>query len=95
MEHIVDNVIEHLSTTHRHLARILDAERHVAVRMGEVVSALPDHDPAFEGVPGLIENAQLITKSVVGYLNSLAELEETLADQLSHVMKELDGASDE
>ncbi|MFS0723266.1 nucleoside-diphosphate sugar epimerase [Paenibacillus sp. 1P07SE] len=95
MEHSIDQVIEHLSASQRYLARILDAERHVAVRMGEVIDALPDQDPAFEGVPELIENVQLITKSVVGYLNSLADLEETLADQLSHVMKELDGGNDE
>ncbi|GBF78205.1 hypothetical protein PA598K_06816 [Paenibacillus sp. 598K] len=95
MEHMVDRVIGHLSASHRHLARILDAERHVAVRMGEVVHALPDHNPAFEGIPALLENSQLITKSMVGYLNTLADLEETLADHLSHVMKELDGGTGE
>lgn len=95
MEHIVDQVVQHLSISHRHLARILDAERHVAVRMGEVVHALPNHDPAFDGVPGLLENTEMINKSLIGYLNGLADLEQTLADHLSHVMRELDGGGGE
>ncbi|MBD2848195.1 nucleoside-diphosphate sugar epimerase [Paenibacillus sp. IB182496] len=91
MQQPITDIVEHLSASHREMARVLEAKRHVAVRLAEGVHALPDENPAFEGMPVLIENAKLVTKSIVGYLNSLADLEETIADHLSHVFKEIDG----
>ncbi|GGF98819.1 nucleoside-diphosphate sugar epimerase [Paenibacillus abyssi] len=95
MQHLVNEIVEHLSKSHQQLARVLEAERHVVVRMANNVHALPDHNPDFNGVAGLLENSQFVTKSIVGYLNSLAELEEAIADNLSHIIRELDHDEEE
>ncbi|SDW81904.1 nucleoside-diphosphate sugar epimerase [Paenibacillus sp. CF384] len=89
MQHIVTEMIEHMSHSHEQLARVLEAKRHVAVRMAQIVHALPDTHPSFGGVGELMDNSQVMTKSVVAYLNSIAELQESLAMTISIVMKEM------
>ncbi|MBD2871516.1 nucleoside-diphosphate sugar epimerase [Paenibacillus arenilitoris] len=89
MQKPVTDMMEHMSRTNQQLARILDSERHVVVRLSEVVKALPDHNPDFGGAPGILESTQALTQSIVAYLNSLANLEETIAAQLTFVVREL------
>ncbi|REE86228.1 hypothetical protein A8990_111125 [Paenibacillus taihuensis] len=88
MQHIVTEMIEHMSHSQAQLARVLEAERHVAVRMSQLVHGLPDQHPNFGGFDGLMDNSQAVTKSVVAYLNSIAELQESLALTITAVMKE-------
>ncbi|RXZ81207.1 nucleoside-diphosphate sugar epimerase [Paenibacillaceae bacterium] len=95
MEQPINEIVEHLSISYQQMARVLEAERDIVVRMAQVVHALPDHKPDFQGIAGLIENSQNVSKSVVSYLNSLADLQETIADNMSHVMKEMDGEAEE
>ena len=90
MQHIVTEIMAHLSHSHSQMARIVEAKRHVAVRMTEVIKALPDDNPNFGGTDGLLENTQTLLGSVISYLNSVAELQETLAIQLTFMMRELD-----
>jgi len=94
MQHIVTEMIEHISHSHEQMARVLEAERHVAVRMAQMVHALPDRHPDFGGMSGLMENSGAVTKSVVAYLNTIAELQESIAVTIQSVMKEL-GAGEE
>lgn len=90
MDHIVTEMVEHISRSHEHMARVLEAKRHVAVRMAQMVHALPDSHPDFgTGMEGLMESSLAVTQSVVSYLNSIAELQETIAATVGSVMKEI------
>ncbi|WP_314002778.1 nucleoside-diphosphate sugar epimerase [uncultured Paenibacillus sp.] len=95
MERLLDELVEHLSASHQQLARMLEAERQIAVRMAQVVHALPDRHPQFGGFEGLLEGAHTVGKNVVAYLHGLAELQEAMADQLTAVMKEIDDPEEE
>lgn len=95
MQHKVTEMIEHMSHSHEQMARVLEAKRHVAVRMAQIVQNLPDQHPAFGGVGELMEHSQAVTKSVVSYLHGLAELQESMAVTISAVMKELAGEDEE
>lgn len=95
MKHLVNEMIEHMSSSHQHLARVLEAKRHVAVRMAQIVHSLPDQHPEFDGLGGLMDNAHRVTKNVINYLRSIAELQEMMADNLSHIFRELDGNEEE
>ncbi|NBD26514.1 nucleoside-diphosphate sugar epimerase [Paenibacillus glycinis] len=88
MQQILTEMIEHMSHSHEQLSRILEGKRHVAVRMAQLVHALPDQHPDFGGFEGVLDNSKAVTGSVVAYLNSIAELQESLAATLSAVMKE-------
>ncbi|WP_148499991.1 nucleoside-diphosphate sugar epimerase [Paenibacillus ihumii] len=89
MDQKITDMIIHLSHSHGQIARIIDAERHVAVRIAQIIHAIPDAEPAFDGTDGLIESAGRINKSVIAYLNSIADLEEAMAQNLELVIKEL------
>jgi len=95
MQQLIDEVVEHLSMSHQQMARILEADRHIAVRMAQIVQAVPDQHPDLGGFDGLLEGAQAIGKNLVAYLNGLAEMQETLADHLTVIVKELDGGESE
>lgn len=95
MEQKITDIIMHMGHSHQQLARVIDAERHVTVRLSEIVNALPDQEPNFDGVEGLMENSLSINKSLISYLNSIADLQEAMAENLTHVMKELNGSEEE
>ncbi|WP_274649449.1 nucleoside-diphosphate sugar epimerase [Paenibacillus humicola] len=94
-QHTVTELIEHISQSHQHMVRVLESERHVAVRMAHMVHALPDRHPDFGGMDGLLQSSGAVTKSVVAYLNTIAELQESMATTIGSVMKELDGDNEE
>lgn len=89
MQKTVTEMMEHMSHSNCQLARVLEAERHVTVRLSEIVQALPDEKPVFGGLPGLIDNSQAVAQNIVAYLNSFADLQETIAAQLTFVIREL------
>ncbi len=95
MEQKITDIIMHMGHSHQQLARIIDAERHVTVRLSEIVNALPDQEPNFEGVEGLMENSSSINKSLISYLNSIADLQDAMAENLNHVISELKGSEEE
>ncbi|MNN14896.1 hypothetical protein D3C81_1279780 [compost metagenome] len=95
MEDKITEIIVHLSHSHQQMARVIDAERHVSVRMAQIVHAIPDNEPAFDGIPGMLENTGLVNKSVVSYLNAIADLEEAMAENLGLVVKEMRDQSEE
>lgn len=49
-EELLTEIVVHLSRSHQQMARILDAKRHVAVRMAHLVQALPDEHPQLNGL---------------------------------------------
>lgn len=95
MQHIVTEIMEHMSHSHTHMARILEAKRDVTVRMTEVVKAIPDKNPNFGGTEGLLGSSEMLLGSLVSYLNSIADLEETLAMHLTFIIKEIEPEDEE
>ncbi|QAY66605.1 nucleoside-diphosphate sugar epimerase [Paenibacillus protaetiae] len=94
MQQQVTELIEHMSHSHLQLARMLEAERDVVIRMAEIVLDLPDEGPDL-GEDGLMDSAQMLTQSVVSYLASMAELQETLAVHMQYLMKEMKPAGED
>ncbi|MGF7047126.1 hypothetical protein J2T13_001628 [Paenibacillus sp. DS2015] len=89
MQSKIDEIINHLSHSQQQMARILVAERHVAVHIAQIIHDLPDPKPKCEEIESLIENSEQINKSIISYMVSLADLQEALAENLKHVVKEL------
>jgi hypothetical protein len=88
MEEKITLIVSYIAFSHRQLSRILEAKRDTAARMAGIIDGMPDKDPVFYTVEATIEHAQHLTKSIVAYLNSLAELEEALAQQTEIALKE-------
>jgi hypothetical protein len=95
VEQKITEIILHMAHSHQQMARVIDADRQVAVRMAQIVHAIPDAEPAFEGAPGILENSGRINKSVISYLNAIADLQEAMAENLGVVMKQLKGHEEE
>lgn len=95
MQEITTEIVVHLSHSYQQLARILDAKRHEAMRMAELVHTLPDVHPQLGELDGLLDHSAQVTKSVIAYLGSLAELEEAVADSTKSVMQALKADVDE
>ncbi|MEF2967933.1 nucleoside-diphosphate sugar epimerase [Paenibacillus sp. M1] len=95
MEQKITEIIVHMSHSHQQMARVMDAERQVAVRMAQIVHAIPDQEPAFEGTSGLLANTGRVNKSVISYLNAIADLQEAMAENLGYVVKEMRGLDEE
>lgn len=89
MQNMITEIMQHMSHANEQMARVLEAERHVAVRLSEIVLALPDEHPNFGGVSGLMENTQAVGQNIIAYLNSIADFQETIASQLTYVVREL------
>lgn len=95
MDHLVTTIIVHMAHSHQHLARILQAKKDVTVNMARVIDAIPDTHHSFADVETIAEQSSGVTKSVCSYLNSLAALEEAIAENLDDVMKEFSQQEEE
>ncbi|SDD29961.1 hypothetical protein SAMN02799630_02773 [Paenibacillus sp. UNCCL117] len=91
----ITTMMHHMATSQEEMVRILEAKRQVAVRMAQLVHDIPPQYPGFDGVEALTENAMNVTKNIAGYLSSLADLEEALADNLTFVLKEVQAPAGE
>ncbi|WP_019532828.1 hypothetical protein [Paenibacillus ginsengihumi] len=85
----ITKMIENMAVSQTEMAKIIAAERHTAVHMAQLVHDIPPHNPGFGGIEELMGNSLAVTKNVAAYLNSLADLEDTLADHLSYLLKEV------
>lgn len=90
MHQQVTSILKHMAASQTELAKIIEAERHNSEHMARLVHSVPPHNPGFDGIEALTENAMGVTKSVAGYLNSLADLVDALGDNLTHVFKVVD-----
>ena len=95
MQDLMTEIVVHLSQSHQQMARMLDAKRHVTVRMAHLVQALPDEMPQFEGLDGLADSSSKVTKSVISYVNSIADLQEAVADSLTQIVKATSSPNEE
>lgn len=90
MESRIDDMLAHLSHSQQQLARILEAQRHSAVRMAQIIYALPEYEfRVADGARSSGGQAEQINRSIVAYLNAMADLQQTAADNLEIVLKEL------
>jgi hypothetical protein len=87
MEDTITSMIRNMAQSHGFLADILEHKRHVVTHASSLLAAVPH--PGHSEEEGVAHRSLLITKSVVAYLNTLAELEFAIADNLGMVMKEL------
>ncbi|MGQ3478368.1 nucleoside-diphosphate sugar epimerase [Paenibacillus sp. TY11] len=88
MHNEVDDLLIHISHSQQQMSRLLDAERQVVVRMAQIINELPDEEPRFDGIPGILESSGQVNKSIVAYLNGIADLQEAMAEMLVRVVKE-------
>jgi hypothetical protein len=91
LEQKITTIINSIAASHREMSKILQTKGSIAGQMSSIITEIPNLHPQFDGVEGLQEHASLIIKSVIAYLNSLAELEEAIALQTEIVMKEMNG----
>ncbi|NOV04253.1 hypothetical protein [Paenibacillus planticolens] len=87
MQEQITSILEHMAKSQHEMARTLEAKREVVVHMAKMVSEIPDHNPTFGEIEALMEHSLSITKGISSYLNSLAELEDAIADTLSPIVK--------
>jgi len=85
----INDMIAHLSHSQQQLARILEAQRHAAVRMAQIIHSLPEYELQQEGTKSTGAQTAQINRSIVSYLNAMADLQQTAADSLEIVLKEL------
>lgn len=90
MHQQVTSIIEHMASSHWEMTKILEAKRHVAVRMAQLVHEIPHENPTFGDIEGLMEKSLSVTKNIAAYLNSLADLSDAIADNLILIMKEVE-----
>ncbi|MEC0232230.1 MULTISPECIES: nucleoside-diphosphate sugar epimerase [Paenibacillus] len=95
MEQRVTTIISHIAASHREMSKILEAKRSISTQMASIAKDIPDSHPDFEGLSMLQEQALQLTKNITAYLNSLANLEEAIAQQTEIVMKEMKDPEDE
>lgn len=87
MQDQITSILEHMAKSQHELARTLEAKREVIAHMAKMVSEIPDQHPSFGEIEALMEHSLSITKGITSYLNSLAELEDAIADNLSPIVK--------
>lgn len=95
MEKQIIVILSHVAHTQEEMAAIIQSERHVVNHASSLITGIPREYPEFVDLNGLKECSLQVTKSVASYLNSLASLEEALADNLRFAMKELRGSLSE
>lgn len=95
MQNKVSEMVAHMAHSSADLARMLEAERDVAVRMSEIVQSIPDRGPEFDGLKGILDSSEAVAQNLIAYLNMVAELQETIAAQLTFAMRELKEADEE
>ncbi|TKH46734.1 nucleoside-diphosphate sugar epimerase [Paenibacillus sp. FSL R10-2782] len=88
MHNEIDDLLIHISHSQQQMSRLLDAERQVVVRMSQIIHELPDEEPRFDGIPGILDSSGQVNKSIVAYLNGIADLQEAMAEMLVRVVKE-------
>jgi hypothetical protein len=91
----VTSIIAHMSVSHMHMARIIEAKRGMVAHTAGLTYAVPDNETTFSGTAVVTGFVLEVSKMTASYLSSLADLEDAIADNLSEVMKELNEKSEE
>ncbi|TVY11842.1 nucleoside-diphosphate sugar epimerase [Paenibacillus cremeus] len=89
MQRQVTKIIEAMAASQWNMAKIIEANRHVTEHIAHMTIEIPHKNPSFGDIELLTDNALSVAKNVAAYLNSLADLEDAIGDNLSLVMKEV------
>lgn len=92
MDHHVTNIIQYLAESHVEMSKIMEEKRHIAVHMSQLIQQIPDYS-AFKSLEQTCKNSMDITENLTAYLNSISELEEAIAENLTLVMKEMNAGN--
>ncbi|KZE75067.1 hypothetical protein [Paenibacillus elgii] len=95
MHRQVTRMIRHMAASQQEMANILEANRHVAVRMAQLVHDIPPDNPSFQDIESLTEHSLHVSKSIAVYLSGLADLEEALAEHMALIVKIVEIPDDE
>ncbi|GAA4841673.1 hypothetical protein GCM10023310_19450 [Paenibacillus vulneris] len=95
MQRQIDAIIDYMSISQLEMAKILDAERHIAVLAGQFIHDISHENPSFGDIESLTDHSLNVTKNIAAYLNSLADLTDALGDNLILVLKEVDSPDEE
>jgi methyl-accepting chemotaxis protein len=85
----ITEMIHHMANSQEQMANIIEAKRHVAIHISLLNQQISQADPNMGEIESLMEHSLLVTKSITSYLNSLADLEDALSENLSCIMKEM------
>ncbi|WP_248927677.1 hypothetical protein [Paenibacillus hamazuiensis] len=89
MQNHITDILFHMAKSQEEMANIIESKRHVAMHLASLSHHIPHANPDFGDIQALVEHSLLVTKSISAYLNSLADLEDALGDNLECVMKEM------
>lgn len=89
MEDQITNIIVHMTKSHQEMAKIIEAKRRITVRVSQMIHAMPDRNLSFNDNKEVADHSLKVIKNITSYLNSLADLEDALAENLTHVVAEL------
>ncbi len=95
MQHLITAMIAHMARSHTELARIIEAKRDTIIHASQLVTSIPDRHMSFDNVEDITTHTQAVIKTLPAYLNSLADLEQSMAESLSVIMKEITPAPQE
>jgi predicted aldo/keto reductase-like oxidoreductase len=93
MQPSITSLIEHMSQSHTQMARVLESERAVAVRMAQLIQTIPNTPQA--DMAEILQNSLDVTKMVVDYLTNIADLQESLAVMIETMMNEVTVTAEE
>ncbi|MCI3919937.1 hypothetical protein MO973_06795 [Paenibacillus sp. TRM 82003] len=94
-ERQIEFTLAAMAKSQEQLARSLAAESAVVMRMASLLRAVPVEAMRLGTGEPYTDAAQTTAKQITSYLNALAELEESLADNVKAAFKELRAADDE
>lgn len=94
MDQHVSSIIDHMANSHQEMAKILEVKRDITVHMTSMITAIPDLQLTFGGLESIATNSMMITETITNYINTIADLEEAIAENLSSVMKEMMGTGE-
>jgi hypothetical protein len=89
MEQEITAIIHHIMSSQQQMAKVLEAERHIIDHIAKMVNEIPDRRSSFYGMEAIVKNSNEVTKTISSYLVSLADFEESIAENLTAVMREL------
>lgn len=95
MQKQLTQIIEHMANSQTEMAKILESQRHIIYHAARIIDDIPHDNPSFGDTDTLTDNALNVTKSMAAYLNSLADLEDILADNLMLVLKAVENPDGE
>jgi hypothetical protein len=92
---LTNQMIAHMAKSYKELSKLMEMQKHVAVHMTQIMHAIPSEGMSFTGTDSISERAVDVKRNITSYLNTLAALEDAMADNLSCIFKEINPDEEE